>query len=332
MHRTTFIFIVSAVALLALPLAALASLSGQEPETFRQSLTDETSFSAHYFDGATLPARRNTPIAPQQFVRSKDHPRQQQIISSTIENALVEHISDDAYGCTLLSFFQPHQRLGALPLIGVGELSADVAEYDFMSHAITLDSRFLLAEIIADANPQDRADLASKIRCTQELVSYLQSNPRVVRRLAVKNDALLIHEIVHALQDQRRDSDGPTAEDELEAWVVKNLYIHSRLKSDPQASLDEFELTDYQMMVGNFSDWSRKLMARYRPALKNELITNDPPTRIYQLADLTQAIREAPGLLATRFFATAAAARSPIERAVYRRKAGDYLRKSRESQ
>lgn len=323
-----------------------------------------------YFDGSRRsPGPVAVPFA-RRGLSGADAPTRS--LSAALASAFEKQLAQDAVGRKILSRLYAEPGRPTLPAISVETLSGDVAQYNFRRGALVLDRQTMISTLTSAAAPAFRAGLRLKLSTTAGLLDYLTTNPQALVAYASHFDAVIAHELTHAWQDRRdsvmRDiSDGrlPQAlvlDYEVEAWVMKNLYIHSRLKSDPSASIDEWELRDYEEMAARFASWNAALRTDYATAHFNamtlesvEEIQKDRINRARRagaanLPELGRAAArletaegvqrwrlrrlikgdvrtlslEAPAFLAKRYWASALEAPNDVEFAVRKKKAEAY--------
>lgn len=180
----------------------------------------------------------------------------------------------DPFGRKILARLDGAGGKPDLPPMLVDDLPAgEIAEYDRARRALVFDRRAAIAAATGLAAPADRSALEKSLGTSAALTAYFAAHPDAAAALAAQNDALLAHELTHAWQD-RRDAVGremargnlPAAlvvDDEVEAWETKNLYVASRLKNDPGAKIDPFELEDFQRMIADRAGWEARLKKTY---------------------------------------------------------------------
>lgn len=200
----------------------------------------------------------------------------------SLRAAAAAAISKDPFGRTVLSRLDGADGKPELPPIVVSDLvGGTVAAYDYRRRALIVDRTTLLMSVTSQAPAKDRAALSKALASRAALVDYVASHPEAAAAFASQNDALLVHELTHAWQDRRDPvmremarENLPQAlliEYEVEAWTTKNLYIHSRLKNEPGAEMDPYELADYQQMVSHHDRWLAELTARYGTAIADAM-------------------------------------------------------------
>ena len=168
-----------------------------------------------------------------------------------------------------------------LPPIVVEDLAGAAAEYDYRRRALVVDRQLILSAVADGVPAKDRAALAKSLASRMDLTDYLNAHPEAVAAFAAANDAVLVHELTHAWQDRRdpvfqemaRGSlpQALVTDYEIEAWTTKNLYVHSRLKNDPGAAMDDFELQDYQRMTADHAGWVADLRQTYQASAVNAM-------------------------------------------------------------
>ena len=192
----------------------------------------------------------------------------------SLSAAAAGELSQDAFGRAVLSNLNGKDGRPAIPPVVIADLSGGIlAAYDYRRRALVVDRTMLLMSVTEDAAPRERAALSETLSSRQALVDHLARHPEAAASFAAKNDALLVHELTHVWQDRRDPvmremarGNLPQAmliEYEVEAWTTKNLYIHSRLKRDPAAKIDVFEMDDYLAMLNGYGRWARELRAQY---------------------------------------------------------------------
>lgn len=265
---------------------AKAVEAGKSAAELRELADMDLARVSSYFDASrTLGDRRSAaqPVsagAPGRRVSLSYFNESERLAGESLRAAVGRTVSKDAFGRTVVARLNGTDGKPDLPPIVVQDLGeGNAAVYDYRRRALVVDLAGLRMSVVEDAAPKDRAALSDSLASRQALVDYVAAHPEAAASLAAKNDALLVHELTHAWQDRRDPvmremarGNLPQAmlmEYELEAWTIKNLYIHSRLKSDPAAKIDVFELNDYLAMQDRYVDWARDLKARYSAASLN---------------------------------------------------------------
>lgn len=254
----------------------------------RRLVGQDLSRISSYFDAARTMGERRDAAQP---VRAAEPGRRvalpyfnesERRAGETLNAAAGTAIARDAFGRTVLARLNGDDGKPALPPVIVSDLPGGaVAAYDYRRRALVVDRATMLMSVTEDAPPQDRAALSKTLASRQALVDHLARHPEAAASFAAKNDALLVHELTHAWQD-RRDTlmremargNLPQAliiDYEVEAWTTKNLYIHSRLKHDPRARIDVFELEDYTKMNASYAAWEDELKTRYSEAIPDAM-------------------------------------------------------------
>jgi hypothetical protein len=96
----------------------------------------------------------------------------------------------------------------------------------------------------------------------------------------------MVHEFTHAWQDRRETvlreiargnlPDAQILEYEEEAYITKNLYIHSKLKHDPASVIEDDEFRDYLHMAHGARSWREQLLEtleRSSPAYALDIVS-----------------------------------------------------------
>jgi hypothetical protein len=276
--------------------AAIAALRGSLPDDVAKAvdagaaaadlraLADrDLSRIAAYFDAARSPQQRVLDAAP--VALGAPGPRTplpyfdpaERALGDSLRAAAVRTLGRDPVGREVLARLNGPDGKPVLPPIVV-ENSPDgaAADYNYARRALVVDVETLRASIVGGAPAPQRAALRAKLSSRSDLISYADSHPDSLAAFAAQNDALLAHELTHAWQDRRdpvmqemaRGALPPALiiDDEVEAWTVKNLYVASRLKNDPRASLDPNELADFASMAAGRAAWQFELQQRYQAA------------------------------------------------------------------
>lgn len=277
----------------AADMTAIRSLKGNLPETVAKAVDASASAAdlrkladrdlariSSYFDASrTLGDRRDAaqPVRADGSGRRVSLPyfnESERRAGESLGAAAEKAISKDAFGRTVLARLNDQDGKPAIPPVVIADLDGgNVAAYDYRRRALVMDRTRLLMSVTEDAAPKDRAALSKTLSSRQALVDHIARHPETAASFADKNDALLVHELTHAWQDRRDPvmremarGNLPQAmliEYEIEAWTTKNLYIHSRLKQDPRARIDLFELEDYRKMVAKHDEWANGIKMRY---------------------------------------------------------------------
>lgn len=223
------------------------------------------------FDGSRSLEERRAAARP---LPSPEMPRrafpyfneEERTLGKTLGAALAGRISEDPFGAALL-------RRSAMPPVVVEDLKAGAAAYDYRRRVMVVDRSSLLASALEQLPPGERAELGRRLASRQALLEHLGRHPQAVAAFAAKNDVLVVHELVHARQDRRDDvlremSRGnlpqlTLLEYEEEAWMTKNLYLHSKIKRRPKSVQDDAEFQDYLEMSADARGWIRSLRQRY---------------------------------------------------------------------
>lgn len=280
--------------------AMIRSLKGNVPEAvaaavdagagaadLRKLADQDLTRLAAYFDAsktlnerrdAARPAREGEPGRRARLLYFDESERR---AGDALRAAAERELSNDAFGRTVIARLKGKDGKPDIPPIVVQDLNGAVASYDYRRRALVVDRTLLLMSVTEDAAPKDRAALSKALSSRQALVDYLARHPEAAASFAAKNDALLAHELTHAWQDRRDPvmremarGNLPQAmliEYEVEAWTTKNLYIHSRLKHDPRARIDPFELADYRKMIAGYAGWTDSIGKRYGAAISNAM-------------------------------------------------------------
>ena len=169
-----------------------------------------------------------------------------------------------------------------LPPIVVEDLGGDVAVYDYRRRALVVDRQTLMSSISDGVPAKDRGALEKSLQSQGAMTAYLNAHPAAVAAFAAGNDVLLVHELTHAWQDRRDPvmqemSRGalPAAvvfDYEAEAWMTKNQYLLSKLKSAPASvATNDPELADARKMLFDPDAWLQDLRATYDDAASNAM-------------------------------------------------------------
>ncbi|MDE2141412.1 MAG: hypothetical protein KGJ84_03230 [Elusimicrobia bacterium] len=242
---------------------------------------------AAYFDGtrtaddrreAALPVRAG---APGPRVPLPYFDPAEQALGDSLRAAAAKRIGADPFGRKVLARLNGPDGKPDLPPVVVEDLTGAAAVYDYRRRALVVDRQLLLSAIADGVPAKDRGALAQSLASRAALIDYLNKHPEAVAGFASSNDVVLVHELTHAWQDRRDPvmtemSRGtlPQAmltDYEIEAWTTKNLYIHSLLKRDPAAAVDDFELQDYKQMVSGHDAWVEQLRQTYQADAVNAM-------------------------------------------------------------
>ena len=245
------------------------------PASLRALADADLSKVAAYFDGSRTLGDRMAAAAPVRAVeggRRADLPYlslDEQRLGDALRDASVRAIGADPFGKTVLSRLNGSDGKPDLPPILIGDLGRAVAVYDPRRQSVVIDREILLTSVVEDAPPPQRAALRSKLGTNAALVAHLLANPSAVEAFARKNDVVMVHEFTHAWQDRRETvlreiargnlPDAQILEYEEEAYITKNLYIHSKLKHDPASVREDEEFRDYVMMAHGIDAWREQL-------------------------------------------------------------------------
>lgn len=271
-----------------LPDDVAKALDADKPLTDVRALADGdlAQISAYFDSTRTLQDRRDaaTPVvagAPGARAALPYFTVPEQTLGDGLRASAAARIGADPYGRTVLARLDGTNGKPDLPPIVVEDLAADAARYDYKRRALVVDRQTLTDAAVAATPAAGQAALRKQLASRAALADYLNAHPDAMDRFTAANDVLLVHELTHAWQDRRdpvlqemaRDSLPPAVviDYELEAWTVKNLYIHSMLKHDPTAKIDDFELKDYQRMMDRYEPWAAQLKRAYADAQFNAL-------------------------------------------------------------
>jgi len=268
--------------------AAKALDSGASVADLRRLADQDLDRISAYFDAARAPGERAADAAP--VVLGAPSPRAlppysapaEKTLGDSLRSAAARTLGADPVGREVLARLNGRDGRPVLPPIVVEDApDGAAAAYNYRRRALIVDRESFLDSIVGGVPAPRRAALRASLTDRSALIAYANAHPAAVAAFAAQNDALLAHELTHAWQD-RRDavmqemSRGalPTAlivDDEVEAWTVKNLYIASRLKSDPRAAIDPNELADFARMTADYERWRQDLVDRYQSAAAGAL-------------------------------------------------------------
>lgn len=246
------------------------------PASLRAMADSDLAKIAAYFDGSRSLADRQAAAAPVRAVEGGKRANlpylsaDEQQLGDSLRSAAVKAISTDPFGRTVLARLNGADGRPDLPPILVGELGRAVAVYDARRQAVVVDREILLTSVVEDAPPAQRTALRQKLSANGVLMAHLLANPSTVEAFARKNDVVMVHELTHAWQDRREPvlreiargnlPDVQLLEYEEEAYITKNLYIHSKLKHDPASVLEDDEFRDYLLMAHGARSWREQLL------------------------------------------------------------------------
>jgi len=271
-----------------LPQDVAAALDANKDLAGLRALSDRSLEGiAAYFDGTRTPDERRGAAAP---VRAGvPGPRVplpyfdagERALGDSLRAAAAKTISADPFGREVLARLNGPDGRPDLPPIVVEDLTGAAAEYDYRRRALVVDRQSVMSAVADGVPAKDRGALARSLESRAALTAYLNKHPDAVAAFAAKNDVLLVHELTHAWQDRRdpvmremaRGSlpQAVVIDYEIEAWTTKNLYLHSRLKSNPGAAVDDAELADYQRMVADRPAWVARLRRGYEENAVNAM-------------------------------------------------------------
>jgi hypothetical protein len=242
---------------------------------------------AAYFDGSRTPEERRDaalPVragAPGARVSLPYFDPAEKTLGDSVRAAAVKAIGADPFGRKVLARLDGADGKPDLPPVVVEDLTGEAAVYDYRRRALVVDRQLLLSAIADGVPAKDRGALAQSLASRAAMIDYLNKHPDAVAAFTKANDAVIVHELTHAWQD-RRDPvmaemargtlpEAMLTDYEIEAWTTKNLYIASRLKNDPGAAVDDFELKDYQQMVAGHAAWVEQLRRTYQSGAVNAM-------------------------------------------------------------
>lgn len=262
------------------------------PASLRALADADLSKVAAYFDGSRTLGDRMAAASPVRAVeggRRADLPYlslDEQRLGDALRDASVRAIGADPFGKTVLSRLNGSDGKPDLPPILIGDLGRAVAVYDPRRQSVVIDREILLTSVVEDAPPPQRAALRRKLGTDAALVAHLLANPSAVEAFARKNDVVMVHEFTHAWQDRRETvlreiargnlPDAQILEYEEEAYITKNLYIHSKLKHDPASVTEDDEFRDYLHMAHGARSWREQLLEtleRSSPAYALDIVS-----------------------------------------------------------
>jgi hypothetical protein len=266
---------------------AAAVVAGKDVAALRALSESSLEKISAYFDSSRTPEERRAAAAP---VRAgAPGPRvplpyfdaSERALGDSLRAVAAARIGADPYGRAVLSRLNGKNGKPDLPPIVVEDLAGAAAEYDYRRRALVVDRQLMLSAVADGVPAKDRAALAQSLASQKALTDYLNKHPQALASFAAANDAVLVHELTHAWQDRRdpvfqemaRGSlpQALVTDYEIEAWTTKNLYIHSVLKRDPAAPVDDFELQDYQKMTDDHAGWVRDLRLTYEAGSVNSM-------------------------------------------------------------
>jgi hypothetical protein len=240
-----------------------------------------------FFDGSRTQADRQAAAEP---VRAGDPgPRAplpyfsdaERRLGDSLRAAAAADIARDPYGRKVLARLNGPGDKPDLPPMVVGDLGGNVAEYDYRRRALVVDRETLLSSIADGVAGKDRGALEKSLASQNALTAYLNAHPAAVAAFASRNDVLLVHELTHAWQDRRDPvmqemarGSLPAAvviDYEAEAWMTKNQYLLSKLKSAPATVGNDPELDDARRMLSDPDTWLQDLRATYDGAASNAM-------------------------------------------------------------
>jgi hypothetical protein len=280
--------------------AAAAALKGNLPDDVAKALAANASLESlraladgdlsrivAYFDGTRTAADRQAAAEP---VRAgAPGPRaplpyfddSERRLGDALRADAAAVIGRDPYGRKVLARLNGADGKPDLPPVVVEDLGGDAAVYDYRRRALVVDRQTLMSSIADGVPAKDRGALERSLASQSALTAYLNAHPAAVASFAASNDVLLVHELTHAWQDRRDPvmqemSRGtlPAAvviDYEAEAWMTKNQYLLSKLKSAPGSVADDGELADARKMLADPSVWLQDLRATYDAAASNAM-------------------------------------------------------------
>jgi hypothetical protein len=350
--------------------AARALERGATIAELRAVTERDLSAVSAFFDGTRKNGGAEPVAMPRRGLAGAD--ADTRALSSVLAAGFETRLASDSVGRRVLARLNAAPGRPTLPAVEVEVLGGDVAQYDYRRGALLLDRQTLVSSLTALEPPAARAALRLRLASRKGLIDYLRANPQALASYASKVDSVIVHELTHAWQDRRdpvmreiaagRLPQALVLDYEVEAWAMKNLYIHSRLKSNPSAPVDDWELRDYEEMAARYASWNAALRADYASAHFNAMnletlseIQQDRVARAFKAGapdapalakaavelaaagasqrwrlrrmarlDLRPLSAEAPGLLARRYWSEALAAPNDVEFSVLKKKAEAY--------
>ncbi|MEQ1918585.1 MAG: hypothetical protein ABL955_05250 [Elusimicrobiota bacterium] len=303
------------------PGLAAAILDPKSDISKLRAMTDAgLSRVAAYFDGGRTLADRQA--AAQPVSAGTPGPRVDLPYYSALEKSVGEkirasaqtEISRDPFGMTVLARLNTAGKPDLPPIVIEDQRGGVAAQYDFRRQAVVLDREAVLASVVGTVPPRQRIALRTALSSRAALLSYLDSHPEAANAVVKDNDVLIVHELTHAWQD-RRDPifreivrgnlpDVQPLEYEDEAYVTKNLYIHSKIKNDPASVRMDQEFSDYIVMSHGMDSWRKQQKAlltqaspsRAVPLKSAEAIQRDRAARVQARAVSTSDEQKAKAL------------------------------------
>ena len=250
-----------------------------DPAKLKAMADAELSSVAAYFDGSKTLADRQAAASP--VTAAPSGPRvdlpyftsAEKIAGDKLRAAAAAEIGRDPYGKTVLARLNgPDGKPDLPPILIEDQGGSVVAHYDMRRQAVILDRELTVASIVGSVPPRHRIALRESLATRAALLSYLSAHPEALSAVIKENDVVLVHELTHAWQDRRDPVMRETVrgnipemqilEYEHEAYLTKNLYIHSKLKNDPASVRIDDEFADYTVMMHGQKNWRDDLFKR----------------------------------------------------------------------
>ena len=158
-------------------------------------------------------------------------------LSARLKKEFAAQLRSTAAGRELYGRLEHTGRYASLRVLARSDGSDAFAWFDPDTNAVYFNSRFIL-KFFAAKNFKD-----------PQVVEVLWSNKKVRAELVKYAHPIYLHELVHALQcylypEYRQDAGGNPLEFEYEAYLTEDMYVHERMKADPEL-LREFIKGDY---------------------------------------------------------------------------------------
>lgn len=251
---------------------AAAVLDPRAPlDALRAMSSAETAKSAAYFDGSrTLEERRAAaePVDAGAYASRVELPyldAAERAAGDSLRAAAEDALRRDPVGRTVLARLEGRDGAVDLPPILIADLPGPIAVYNPKRGSILLDRNVVLGAVVGAIPAKDRADLRRRLSAPGALGAHLAAHPEAAAAVVRERDLALVHELTHAWQDRREPvlrelargnlPDSQILEYEKEAFLVNNLYLHSKLTHAPESVRDDEFLEEYALLMRSQRAW-----------------------------------------------------------------------------
>lgn len=228
--------------------------------------------STKFFDGRAGDDKREanavalpadwTPKPPQEYFDDSEKK-----LGDALRSAAVEVLSRNPVGLEVVSAFPK-----GVPPMTILPVESGAAAF-FHDGRIVLNAPEAANVILAGKAKPDQARLKRAFARPRGLADYLLAHPAELRRVVAASDSTIVHELTHAVQEQRdrfaaeawrgNVLDADYVEQEHEAFLTELRYIHKKMLADPKATMTDGDLERYEGLITDLDRWRDGITQSY---------------------------------------------------------------------